>query len=202
MAGVMHAPLTGIFLIAEITGGYQLFMPLIIVSVVSVMVISIFEPHSIYAMRLAREGKLLTHHTDKSVLTLMSMDSIIEKDFTSVPPEMPLSRLVHVISNSETSYLPVVDNANQLLGEIDIMKIRNIMFRTELYQRFTVNQIMTPVPTILYGNEPMTDVMKKFEQTGANFLPVININNQLQGYISRTRLYSMYRKLVADFSAE
>ena len=115
---------------------------------------------------------------------------------------MPLSRLVHVISNSETSYLPVVDNANQLLGEIDIMKIRNIMFRTELYQRFTVNQIMTPVPTILYGNEPMTDVMKKFEQTGANFLPVININNQLQGYISRTRLYSMYRKLVADFSAE
>lgn len=202
MAGVMHAPLTGIFLIAEITGGYQLFMPLIIVSVVSVMVISIFEPHSIYAMRLAREGKLLTHHTDKSVLTLMSMDSIIEKDFTSVPPEMPLSRLVHVISNSETSYLPVVDNDNQLLGEIDIMKIRNIMFRTELYQRFTVNQIMTPVPTILYGNEPMTDVMKKFEQTGANFLPVININNQLQGYISRTRLYSMYRKLVADFSAE
>jgi CIC family chloride channel protein len=202
MAGVMHAPLTGIFLIAEITGGYQLLVPLIIVAVVSVMVISIFEPHSIYAMRLAREGKLVTHHTDKSVLTLMSMDSIMEKDYTSASPDMTLGKLIHVISSSETSYLPVLDSDNRLLGEVDIMKIRNIMFRTELYQRFHVNQIMTPVPAILYNNEPMEEVMKTFETTGSNFLPVVNINNQLQGYISRTRLYNMYRKMVADFSAE
>jgi CIC family chloride channel protein len=202
LAGVMHAPLTGIFLIAEITGGYQLFVPLIIVSVVSVMVISIFEPHSIYAMRLAREGKLLTHHTDKSVLTLMSMDSIIEKDFTNASPDMTLGTVINLISNSDSSYLPVLDSDGRLLGEIDITKIRHIMFRTELYQKFQANQIMTPVPAILYMNEPMEEVMKKFDVTGSNVLPVVDINNHLQGYISRNRLYSMYRKMVADFSAE
>lgn len=109
MAGVMHAPLTGIFLIAEITGGYQLFVPLLIVAVVSVMVISIFEPHSIYAMRLAREGKLLTHHTDKSILTLMNMDLVIEKNVTKVKPDIRLGKLVNVLSNSDFNYLPVVD---------------------------------------------------------------------------------------------
>ena len=107
MAGVMHAPLTGIFLIAELTGGYQLFMPLIIVSVVSTLTISIFEPHSIYAMRLARQGKLLTHHTDKSILTLMRLDSLIEREYTSVTPDMPLSKLVRAYSDSHTSFLPV-----------------------------------------------------------------------------------------------
>lgn len=202
MAGVMHAPLTGIFLIAEITGGYQLFVPLIIVAVVSVMVISIFEPHSIYAMRLAREGKLITHHTDRSVLTLMSMDSIIEQDVRSASPDMPLGKLVNLISNSDSSFFPVLDSDGRLLGEIDLNKIRHIMFRTELYQKFHVNQIMTPVPAILYTNEPMEEVMKKFEVTGSNYLPVIDINNRLKGYISRKRLYGMYRKMVADFSAE
>jgi chloride channel protein, CIC family len=94
MAGVMHAPLTGVFLIAELTGGYSLLLPLIMVSIVSVMVISIFEPHSIYAMRLARQGRLLTHHTDRSVLTLMSLDSVIDNDYTTVGPDMPLGKLV------------------------------------------------------------------------------------------------------------
>lgn len=202
MAGVMHAPLTGIFLIAEITGGYQLFVPLIIVAVVSVMVISIFEPHSIYAMRLAREGKLVTHHTDRSVLTLMSMRSIIDRDYKAAQPEQTLGALVKVISNSDTGYLPVLDGDSRLLGEVDITCIRHVMFRTELYNKLLVNSLMTPVQAILYNNEPMEQVMKKFEQTGANYLPVVNINNQLQGYISRSRLYSMYRKMVADFSAE
>lgn len=202
MAGVMHAPLTGIFLIAEITGGYQLFVPLLIVSVVSVMVISIFEPHSIYAMRLAREGKLVTHHTDKSVLTLMSMDQIIEKNYTAVPPDMPLGRLVNVLSNSESGYIPVLDNGGRLLGEIDIIKIRSIVFRPELYQKFRASQLMTPPPAILYNNQPMTDVMKKFDATNAEALPVVDINNVLQGYISRTRMLRTYRQLVADFSSE
>ena len=100
MAGVMHAPLTGIFLIAELTGGYQLFMPLIIVSVVSTLTISIFEPHSIYAMRLARQGKLVTHHTDQSALTLMRLDSVIEREYTAVTPDMPLSKLVREIGRA------------------------------------------------------------------------------------------------------
>ena len=202
MAGVMHAPLTGIFLIAEITGGYQLFVPLLIVAVVSVMVISIFEPHSIYAMRLAREGKLLTHHTDKSILTLMNMDLVIEKNVTKVKPDIRLGKLVSVLSNSDFNYLPVVDEDGHLLGEIDILKIRHIVFRTELYQRYTAAQLMTPVPAFLYNNEPMEKVMKKFDHTNAEALPVVDINNHLIGYISRLRLYSVYRKMVADYSAE
>ena len=202
MAGVMHAPLTGIFLIAEITGGYALFVPLIVVSVVSVMVISIFEPHSIYAMRLAREGKLLTHHTDRSVLTLMNMDSVIEKDVTTVSPSLPLSKLVNVLTSNDFNFLPVTDEAGRLLGEIDIMKIRHIVFRTELYQRYHASQLMTTVPAILYQNEPMEEVMKKFDQTGANALPVVDINNQLLGYITRQRLFTVYRQFVADYSTE
>lgn len=202
MAGVMHAPLTGIFLIAEITGGYALFVPLIIVSVVSVMGISIFEPHSIYAMRLARQGKLITHHTDRAVLTLMNMDSIIEKEYLSVAPDMPLGKLVNVISRSQTDFIPVLDVGGRLLGEIDITKIRHIVFRTELYTKFKVNQLMSSVPAVLYTNEPMEQVMKKFERSNAEYLPVVDINNKLTGFISRTRLYTMYRKMVADFSAE
>ena len=202
MAGVMHAPLTGIFLIAEITGGYQLFVPLLIVSVVSVMVISIFEPHSIYAMRLAREGKLVTHHTDHSVLTLMSMDAIVEKDVVSVKPDMPLGRVVSVLSNSDSAFLPGLDQGGRLLGEIDLTKIRNIVFRPELYQKMRASQVMTPLPAILYRNEPMTEVMRKFDTTNASVLPVVDINNVLQGYITRTRLYRTYRKVVADFSTE
>lgn len=202
MAGVMHAPLTGIFLIAEITGGYRLFIPLIIVSVSAVITISLFEPHSIYAIRLAREGKLITHHTDHSVLTLMSLDSIIEQEYTAVNADMPLGRLVNVISQSRTDFIPVTDAAGHLIGEIDIAGIRHIMFRTELYSRFTVSQLMTPVPATLTTGDPMRDVMHKFEETNARNLPVVDVDGTLKGYISRTRMYSMYRKLVADYSAD
>ena len=202
MAGVMHAPLTGIFLIAEITGGYQLFIPLIIVSVCAVITISIFEPHSIYAMRLARDGKLITHHTDHSVLTLMNLESVIEKEYIAINPDMPLGRLVHVISQSHTNFIPVVDDGGKLLGEIDITKIRHIIFRTELYQKFNVSQIMTPVTATLNVNDPVGDVMKTFEKTGSYYLPVTDVNEHLTGFISRTRIYSLYRKMVHDYSAE
>ena len=202
MAGVMHAPLTGIFLIAEITGGYQLFVPLIIVSVVSFMVINIFESHSIYAMRLAREGRLLTHHTDRSVLTMLSMGSVVERECTTVTPEMPMYKLISVLTSSRDMLLPVVDDNKHLLGMIDINKIRHYVFRTELYHRFRVSQLMVPVPAILYDNEPMEEVMAKFDDTNADALPVVDIDNHLQGIVSKTRLYHAYRQLVADFSAE
>lgn len=202
MAGVMHAPLTGIFLIAEITGGYQLLIPLIIVAVSSVVTISIFEPHSIYAMRLAREGRLITHHTDHSVLTLMSLESVVERDYAAVSSDMPMGRLVHVISQSHTNFIPVLDEAGRLLGEVDITKVRHVIFRTELYQKLNVDQLMTPVADTLVVNDPMEDVMRKFEETHANVLPVIDVNNHLVGYVLRSRIYSMYRKMVADYSAE
>ena len=202
MAGVMHAPLTGIFLIAEITNGYDLFIPLMIVSTCSVMTISVFEPHSIYAMRLARQGKLITHHTDKAALTLMSLDSVVENDYIAVTADMPLGKLVNVISKSHSSFIPVLDSAGCILGEVDITKIRHIMFRSELYTKFCVMQIMTPVPAKVGINDRMEEVMKKFEIKNTNYLPVVDINNRLMGYISRSRVFSLYRNMVEDLSAE
>lgn len=202
MAAVMHAPLTGIFLIAELTGGYQLFIPLIIVTICSYLTINIFEHHSIYAVRLAKQGKLLTHHTDKSILTLMTMDKIIDRDFTSVAPDMEMGQLVHALSSSRNDYILVLNESGCLMGEIDITKLRHIIFRTELYHRFHVSQLMTAPAATLGVNDPMEDVMKTFDSTGAQYLPVVGLDGYLVGYISRIRLYSMYRQFVADFSAE
>lgn len=202
MTGVMHAPLTGIFLIAELTGGYQLFMPLMIVCISSYLAISIFESHSIYALRLAREGKLLTHHIDKAALTLMGMQSMVEKDYHPVSPDLPMSKLVSEISRSNNNFLPVLDKGGVLLGIIDITRIRHIIFRTELYTRFTVRQLMLQPSAVLSDREPMSEVMRKFEETDAAQLPVVDVNGVLVGYISRTKIYSMYRKIVADISAE
>ena len=202
MSGVMHAPLTGIFLIAEITGGYQLFMPLIIVSVCAYLTIIIFEPHSIYGMRLAKQGKLITHHTDRAILTLMNLNSVIEKEYTAVNPDMELGQLVNAISMSRTSFLPVLDDAGRMLGEVDITKIRQVIFRIELYHRFKVRQLMTPPSATVGENDPMEDVVKKFDKTNANLLPVLANDGRLIGYITRERVYSMYRKMVADMSED
>lgn len=202
MAGVMHAPLTGTFLIAEITGGYQMFIPLMIVSICAYLTIIIFEPHSIYGMRLARQGKLITHHKDRAVLTLMSLDSVIDKSFTAVSPELNLASLVHAISKSHNNVLPVLDDAGNLLGEIDITKLRHIVFRTELYHHFKVKQLMSQPEATLSVNDTMEIVMKKFDQTDSAMLPVLDNENHLLGYISRTHMYTMYRKMVADLSED
>ena len=167
MAGVMHAPLTGIFLIAELTGGYNLFIPLIIVSICAYLTIIIFEPHSIYGMRLAREGKLITHHTDHSVLTLMRLESVVDRHYESVDSEMTLGDLVHSFSRSKSVLLPVLDSDGQLLGEIDFTKIRHVVFRTELYHHFNVSQLMTQPPAVLGIDDNMLEVMKTFERTEA-----------------------------------
>ena len=202
MSGVMHAPLTGIFLIAELTGGYSMFMPLMIVSVVAYMTILVFEPHSIYGSRLAKQGKLLTHHTDHAVLTLMNLDSMIERDYLGVEPDMELNQIVHKISRSHSTVLPVLDAGGKLLGEIDIMKIRNVVFRIELYHHFKASQLMTDPKALLTDGMPMRQVMRTFDRTGANWLPVLDAENRLKGYISRQRIYTMYRKMVADMSED
>ena len=202
MSGVMHAPLTGVFLIAELTGGYTMFMPLMIVSVCAYLTIIIFEPHSIYGSRLARQGKLLTHHTDHAVLTLMNLDSVVERDYLSVTPDMELGQIVHKISRSHSTVLPVLDAAGMLLGEIDIMEIRNVVFRIELYHHFTASQLMTEPKARLSDATPMAEVMRAFDKTGANWLPVFDVENRLMGYVSRQRIYTMYRKMVADMSED
>ncbi|MDE7456290.1 MAG: chloride channel protein [Prevotella sp.] len=202
MSGVMHAPLTGIFLIAEITSGYNLFMPLMIVSVSAYLTIIVFEPHSIYGMRLARQGKLVTHHTDHAVLTLMSLDSVIDRDYQGVAPDMELGQMVHKISRSRNNVLPVTDAAGTLLGEINILKIRHVVFRTELYHHFKAHQLMVDPAAVLNDQTPMTEVMKTFERTQADWLPVLDSEYHLKGYISRRRMYDMYRKMVHDFSQD
>ena len=202
MSGVMHAPLTGMFLIAELTGGYSLLMPLMIVSVCSYLTILIFEPHSIYGSRLAKEGRLITHHTDHAVLTLMSLESCMDRDYMAVTPDMELGQIVNKISRSRQAMLPVIDAAGKLIGEIDIAKIRNVLFRTELYHHFLASQLMQPPHATLAYGTPMQDVVKTFEKTHADWLPVVNDDELFAGYISRQRMYTMYRTMVADMSEE
>ena len=202
MSGVMHAPLTGIFLIAEITSGYNLFMPLMIVSVSAYLTIIIFEPHSIYGMRLAKQGRLVTHHTDHAVLTLMQLDSVIDRDYLSVTPDTELSQIVHRISRSKGSVIPVLDAAGNLLGEIDIQKIRHVVFRTELYHHFTAQQLMQQPLAKLSDNLPMTVVMKTFDDTHADHLPVLDADGHLKGYLSRQHVFTQYRHMVADMSED
>ena len=202
MSGVMHAPLTGIFLIAELTGGYSLFLPLMIVSVCSYLTINIFEPHSIYGSRLAKEGKLITHHTDHAVLTLMQLDSVIDRDNLWVSPDTELGAIVHKISRSKGNVIPVLDAAGNLLGEIDLQKIRHVVFRIELYHHFTASQLMQEPPAVLTDTLPMTVVMKTFDETHADYLPVLDGDGHLKGYLSRQHVFTQYRKMVADMSED
>jgi CIC family chloride channel protein len=202
MSGVMHAPLTGIFLIAELTGGYDLFLPLMIVSVSSYLTIILFEPHSIYGSRLAKEGQLITHHTDHAVLTLMQLDSVIERDYLPVEPDTELGEIVRKISRSHSSIIPVLDAGGMLQGEIDIRKIRHVVFRIELYHHFTASQLMQEPEAMLNDSLQMTDVVKIFEKTHADYLPVVDDDRHLKGYISRQRMYTQYRKMVADMSKD
>ena len=202
MSGVMHAPLTGIFLIAELTGGYDLFLPLMIVSVSSYLTIILFEPHSIYGSRLAKEGQLITHHTDHAVLTLMQLDSVIDRDYLPVEPDTELGEIVRKISRSRSSIIPVLDAGGVLLGEIDITKIRHVVFRIELYHHFTATQLMQEPEATLGDSLQMTEVVKTFERTHADYLPVVDKDRHLRGYISRQRMYTQYRKMVADMSKD
>lgn len=202
MSGVMHAPLTGVFLIAELTAGYDLFMPLMIVSVFAYLTILIFEPHSIYGMRLARQGKLITHHTDHSVLTLMTLDSVIDREFTPVEPDIEMGQLVHALSKSYNEVIPVLGPANNLLGEINMNKIRHLIFRTELYNHFKVSQLMQQPKTKLRLGDPIEEVMQAFDKYNSQYLPVIDDEGQLYGYVSRAHLLTQYRQMVADFSNE
>ncbi len=202
MAGVMHAPLTGIFLIAELTGGYHLFMPLMVVAVISYLTIRIFEPHSLYAMRLAQKGELLTHNKDRSVLTLMKIENILETDLITLNPEMTLGELIKVIAQSHRNIFPVVDHNGKLLGILLLDEVRNIMFQPRLYDRFTVNQLMNSPQAVLTDTMPMGKVMEIFEDTGAWNLPVVNEQKKYLGFVSKSKIFNSYRHVLVHFSEE
>ena len=203
MSGVMHAPLTGIFLIAELTGSYYLFMTLIIVSTISYLTIILFEPHSLYAMRLAQKGELITHNKDKAVLTLLKMENVIETNLNVLEPDMKLGEVIKIISHSKRNVFPVVNPKNGvLLGILTLDEIRNIMFRPELYQRFTVRQLMISPPTFLNVNMPMEKVMQIFEDTGAWNLPVVDDEKHYIGFVSKSTIFNSYRHVLVHFSDE
>jgi len=196
MAGVMHAPLTGVFLIAELSGGYNLFLPLMLVSLTSFATIRIFMPHSIYSLRLAEQGKLLTHQKDTAVLTLMNLENVLEHDFEVVHPEMTLGEMVKVISVSHRNSFPVVNASGILVGIVELDNVRNIMFRPELYERYQVRRIMVAPEVKIQSSMPMTEVMRLFDETKEWKMPVVDDEGRYLGFISKSAIFNNYREVL------
>lgn len=199
MAGVMHAPLTAIFLIAEITGGYELFPPLIIASAISYLTIIYFEPHSIYNKHLAERGELFTHNKDKAVLSLMNARKLIETNFITIHPDAMLGGLVNVIAKSTRNLFPVVDDDGNFVGLIILDKIRDIIFKPELYETTPVCDLMETPDVTIHPDELMADVVQKFQKTGKFNIPVLDQGKYI-GFISRANVFSVYRRLLKEFS--
>lgn len=202
MSGIFHAPLTGVFLIAELTGGYDLFLPLMISSAISYLVVRMVDKNNIYAMRLASRGELITHHKDQAVLTLMSTDKVIENDFLEVRPDMDLGQLVQIVSRSRRNLFPVLNDGGKLLGVVQLDDIRNIMFRQELYHRFTVAKLMNAPRARLNVQDSMEVVMHKFDETGAWNLPVEDAEGHYMGFVSKSKIFNTYRGVLLDLSSE
>ncbi|KGN81561.1 chloride channel protein [Porphyromonas cangingivalis] len=203
MAGVMHAPLTGTFLIAELTGSYSLFLPLLLVSISSYATIKVFLPHSIYSLRLAEKGKLLTHHKDKAVLTLMQVDNVIEQNFSRLHPSMTLGDVVRVFSESQRNVFPVVGDDGKIMGIVMLDNIRNIMFRSELYGRFKVSQFMITPPAKVVSDMNMEEVMDLFDDVNAWNLPVVDTEGKYLGFVSKSRIFNTYRDvLINNFNGD
>jgi CIC family chloride channel protein len=198
IAGVLHAPLTGLFLIAEVTGSYSLMIPLMITVAISYFTVNYFEPHSIYTKHLAKRGELITHNKDQAVLTLMNVRSEIETDFIPLDISDTLGNLVKTIARSKRNIFPVLDN-QKLVGIIQLDDVRDIMFNPNNYNTYFVENLMTLPPAIIYSDENMEQVMQKFQETEAWNLPVIENGNYI-GFVSKAKLFNAYRKVLKDFS--
>lgn len=201
MAAVMHAPLTGIFLTAEITGGYGLFIPLLVTSTVAYLTIMRFEPHSVYTKRLAQRGELITHHKDKAVLHLMELKQLIETDFATLTPEATLRDLVKAISESNRNLYPVVDKYGNLKGMVKFTEVKNLIFEPGLYDTVKVKDLMYMPEYFISPENSMEEVAEKFETSGRYNLAVLDGEKYL-GFISRAVVFSKYRKTLQHFSNE
>ncbi|MGB0806050.1 MAG: chloride channel protein [Salibacteraceae bacterium] len=202
MAGILQAPLTAIFLIAEITGGYTLFLPLMVTAVISFLLVRYFTPYSVYTKQLGQGGQLITHHKDRAVLTLMRLSSEIEKNFLTVNAYDKLGDLVKVVSRSSRNLFPVIDEKNVFLGVVNLNDVRQIMFDRDKYEELYVHELMTPAPEFIYVTDTMEQVMQKFDQSGAWNLPVVSDDSKYIGFVSKSKLFSAYRKLLRDFYEE
>ncbi|GAA4972403.1 chloride channel protein [Algibacter aquimarinus] len=201
MAGVLHAPLTAIFLIAEITGGYELFVPLMIVSAISFAITKYYISHSIYTLKLAERGELMTHDKDQNVLMVLDIDKVIENNFIILKPEMKLGDILkNAVAKSSRNHFPVVDNEDKFLGVIRLDDIRHMMFDTELYDSVDAASLMHADAGIIdYNEDSMQDIMDKFKSSGAWNLPVIK-NDKYFGYISKSKLLTAYRQQLINFT--
>lgn len=202
MAGVLHAPLTAIFLIAELTGGYELFLPLMITATISYAITKYFVPYSVYTMELAKKGELITHNKDKAVLTLMDMETVIETNFVPVYPDMTLGEIINqAVVKSNRNIFPVLKRkTNELIGIILLDDIRSIMFDQNLYQEIKASDVMQNPPAIIeFGKDRMTHVMQKFQDSGAWNLPVVK-NDRYFGFISKSKLLTAYRRKLIAFT--
>jgi len=199
IAGVLHAPLTGIFLIAELSGGYQLFFPLMITATFSFLVVNVYSKHSVYAIQLARRKELITHNKDKAILTLMDVKSLIETNFNTVDVDSTLGDLVKVVSKSQRNIFPVVDKENNMLGVVFINDIRDIIFKPELYDTTYVRDLMFMPHPIVDPDESMEDIAKKFSETQHYNLPVLK-DGKYVGFVSRANVFSTYREKLKEFS--
>ncbi|MDY3227387.1 MAG: chloride channel protein [Candidatus Cryptobacteroides sp.] len=193
MAGVMQAPMTAIFLIAEISGGYELFIPLIITATISFGTIRIVEKYSIYTKRIAKSGELLTHDSDQAVLTLLKISDLIETNFKTVRIDATLGEFVQVIATSRRNIFPVVDSRRHFQGYVALEDVRRDMFRHELYDKMHVYNYMKSSPAYVYEDEKMDSVMKKFEKTDAWNLPVVKQDRTYIGFVSKSKIFSAYR---------
>ena len=200
MAGVMQAPMTAIFLIAEISGGYELLIPLILTATVSYGVTRMIEPYSIYTKRIAKRGELLTHDSDQAVLTLLKTSELVEADFGTIKIDATLRELVNVVSRSSRNIFPVVDSRNHFQGFVSLEDIRRDMFKTELYDSQHVYNYMKSAPAYVYVDEKMDSVMKKFETTGAWNLPVVEKDRTYVGFVSKSKIFSSYREQLKQVS--
>ncbi len=199
MAGVLHAPLTAIFMIAEITGGYSLFLPLMIVSTISFITTRYSVPNSIYTHQLAQRGQLMTHDKDKNMLRMLNVSDLIETNFNIVNPIQTLGELVKVIARSERNVFPVVDKDGQYKGIIFLNDIREIIFQPEKYDKIYVQDLMFMPKEQVSPADSMEQVARLFQETGNYNLPVIE-NGKYLGFVSRANVFSAYRKLLKEFS--
>ena len=200
MSGVMQAPMTAIFLIADMTGGYELLIPLILTSTISYAATRAVEPYSIYTKRIAKKGELLTHDSDQAVLTLLKTTELIESDFHTVRIDATLGELVEVVSRSKRNIFPVVDSRNHFQGFVSLEDIRRDMFKKDLYKTLHVFNFMKSAPAYVYIDEKMDSVMKKFEQTGAWNLPVVDQYRTYVGFVSKSKIFSAYRDQLKQVS--
>ena len=200
MAGVMQAPMTAIFLIADMTGGYELLIPLIITATISYAAARSIEPYSIYTKRIAKKGELLTHDSDQAVLTLLKTNDLIETDLAPVQIDYTMRELVDAVAHSKRNIFPVVDSKNHFQGYVSLDDIRSEMFKYENYDTMHVYNFMKSAPAYVYVNEKMDSVMSKFEQTGAWNLPVVTEDRTYVGFISKSKIFSSYREQLKQVS--